>query len=34
MAVSSRPVTNPPRDGKLGMSPPGFPRAFDSFVLL
>ncbi len=27
-------MNNPGRDGKLGVSPPGFPRHFDSYVLL
>src|SRR3954469_16749994 len=34
MAIQSCPVTNPARDPKLRMSPPGFPRPFDSSVLL
>jgi serine/threonine protein kinase len=32
--VISRSVTNPAPDPKLGMSPAGFPRQFDSYVLL
>jgi len=34
MAIESPPVNNPARDGKLGVSPAGFPRPFDSYVLL
>src|SRR5438093_7632170 len=34
MAIQSGPVNNPGRDGKLGASPAGFPRHFDSYVLL
>ena len=34
MAIQSDPVNHPARDGKLGVSPAGFPRHFDSYVLL
>src|SRR3954449_2372953 len=34
MAIECRSVNNPGRDGKLGASPAGFPRHFDSYVLL
>ena len=34
MEIESPPVTIPARDPKLGASPAGFPRQFDSYVLL